>query len=189
MSLRISVSNCTAKKAWAWLGGSKRHISIDRKGYYVHKVGDDRAVISLSKLPKDLGLGILSQASLYVTKDKLELTDKNYRENRVFVDRLNSFLAANLPNDFSYILEAANYQSSFMPVYDFRQVPEYGRRSEVDDTFGWIQVDDQGIMIANSYQANSMYRGFTNASGLPRLSDYLLEHLSEYVQVNQGGNK
>lgn len=101
-----------------------------------------------------------------------EITPSNFKDNDVFLELLHSEIAKDVQNDFAFIMEAGTFANSFMPIYDFREIPSYGRIPEVDNIFGYVHVNENGKIIPGSYEPNNMYR-LCNGTGLPRLSDHL----------------
>ncbi|CCE73064.1 Piso0_000077 [Millerozyma farinosa CBS 7064] len=108
-----------------------------------------------------------------------DITPSNFRANQEFVSLLHDIISKNIQDDFCFIMEAGTFANSFMPIYDFRDVPRYGRTPEVDGTFGFVQVDSNGKMVPGTYESNNMYR-LCNGEGLIKLSD----HLHEVVMKN-----
>lgn len=108
-----------------------------------------------------------------------DITPGNFQANQAFVSLLHEIIAKNIQDDFCFIMEAGTFANSFMPIYDFREVPRYGRTPEVDSTFGYVQVDSNGKMVPGTYESNNMYR-LCNGQGLIKLSD----HLHEMVMKN-----
>ncbi|ODV59499.1 uncharacterized protein ASCRUDRAFT_16171, partial [Ascoidea rubescens DSM 1968] len=108
----------------------------------------------------------------------LQIILKTFRENDHFIDRLNSFIYHNVHNDFTYIIEAASYPLSFMPIYDLRKIeksPDANTKPDTEDTFGFVAVDENGYIIPKSYQINGFYRLITGQNGLMKPSDYVLK--------------
>jgi hypothetical protein len=61
-----------------------------------------------------------------------------------------------------------------MPIADLRNPPEDHRIPEVEDTFGFVSVGDDGKVIAGSYQANGFYRVVdANGKGIELSEDAL----------------
>lgn len=102
-------------------------------------------------------------------------TKANFIENPDFKPKLHELLLQKIYDDFAFIMEASVNQNSFMPVYDFRDVPRYQRVPDIGDVFGYLRVDEEGKMVRDSYEANLMY--MTYGSELIKLSDYILEEV------------
>lgn len=116
----------------------------------------------------------LSIGSLKVPEFKRE----NFVPNPEFLPILHSIIADRIHEDFLFIMEASVNGNSYMPIYDFRDVPRYGRIPEIDNVFGYLQVSPEGQMIKGTYQANDMYQVF-NKDGITTLSDFLLEEIQK----------
>ena len=86
------------------------------------------------------------------TSLSLNPTAANFKANNEFIKLLDSTLHDSIHDDFTYIMEASTNASSFMPIYDMREIPRYARTPYIEDVFGYVQVDDKGSMIPNSYQ-------------------------------------
>ncbi|GMM35153.1 hypothetical protein DASC09_024780 [Saccharomycopsis crataegensis] len=166
-----------------------RRTYVSYKKYYLHPLEKNVSLISFSKDPKHLAIGKISHGSVKYdelsdsnSEKLIDLDDTKFKENPEFMNRLLDFFAKNIYHDFSYQLETAEYAGSFMPVYDYRSVPEYGRRSDVDDVFGWVRVNDRCEMIEGSWQANTFYRPFTQSHGLPQLTDFTMENMEDITK-------
>jgi hypothetical protein len=133
---------------------------------YVHKMADNGFKFSFSSNPRVLGLG-------YGTRDQ-DVNPNNFQPNDVFVSLLHDNIGKSVEQDFTFVMEAGVNVSSYMPIYDMREIPRYARVPEIDNIFGYVQVDDSGKIVPGSYQSNEMYR-VCNGTGLTKLSDYLLE--------------
>lgn len=125
---------------------------------------------SLSKSPLALHMG---------TSLSLNPTAADFKANNEFIKLLDFTLQDNIHDDFTYIMEASTNASSFMPIYDMREIPRYARTPYIEDVFGYVQVDDKGSMIPNSYQKNEMYQICSGKTGLPVFSEFLFETLQE----------
>lgn len=73
-------------------------------------------------------------------------------------------------------MEAGANANAFMPIYDFREIPNYARTPEVDDIFGYVLVDGDGKIIPGLYEVNDLYR-LCNGVGLVKLTDYLVDEM------------
>lgn len=107
---------------------------------------------------------------------KHNVTPDTFRPNPAFVDVLNKTIGQKVHDDFAFIVEAGANALTFMPIYDFREIPRYGRIPEIDNIYGYVQVDSSGKIVPGTYEANNMYR-LCNGVGLVRLSDYLYEQV------------
>lgn len=146
---------------------------------FVHPLSNGGALLSLSPKPEALPLGFSS--------NKDEITHENFTPNSHFVALLHLRIAAVIHHDLPFVIEAGTYANSFMPIYDFREVPRYGRTPEIDSTFGYVQVDDTSKIVPHSYEPNDMYR-LCNGSGLIKLSDTLYEDMQQQCEkVNADG--
>lgn len=138
---------------------------------FLHET-DHKTAVSFSKLPSSIPIG-------YTTSNTV--TPELFQANSQFLPLLHSTLASCVNEDFSFIVEAGVNANTFMPIYDFREVPKFGRRPDIDSVFGYVQVDGLGKIIPGSYESNEMYR-LCNASGLPRLTDYMYEQIQEKIE-------
>ncbi|KAF3985396.1 hypothetical protein FT663_05317 [Candidozyma haemuli var. vulneris] len=102
--------------------------------------------------------------------------------NKKFLDLLNNKINESIQEDFTFIIEAGASASTFMPIYDFREVPRYARVPEVDSIFGYVLVDDRGKIVPQTFDPNSMYR-ICNGAGLIKLSDYLHEQMKSITEA------
>lgn len=140
---------------------------------YLHEF-ENRVAASFSKSPKDIVIG-------YSPTTKID--PERFEQNNDFLKLLNKSISDKVQNDFTYIMEAGNYGDSYMPIYDFREVPRFGRSPEVDSIFGYVRVNSEGKILPGSYERNDMYR-LCNGAGLIKLSSYLLEQIQEAIQKN-----
>ena len=108
----------------------------------------------------------------------LNPTAANFKANNEFIKLLDSTLHDSIHDDFTYIMEASTNASSFMPIYDMREIPRYARTPYIEDVFGYVQVDDKGSMIPNSYQKMKCIK-CSGKTGLPVFSEFLFETLQE----------
>jgi len=136
---------------------------------YIHK-NDHGVKYSLSPNPRSLPIGYSSSTMNDVKPDAFEVEPK-------FLDLLHNKISSSIQDDFSFVLEAGMNANAFMPIYDFRRIPEYARIPEVDNIFGYVQVNEQGKIIPGSYQSNNLYRLCNGTDGLIKLSDYLYSEL------------
>lgn len=133
---------------------------------FIHKVGSTY-VANLSSNPKDIPIGF---------SESNEIHHETFKSNPEFLDLLNNKIKDSIQKDFSFIMEAGANANAFMPIYDFRETPNYARVPEVDDIFGYVLVDSKGKIIPGSYEVNQLYR-LCNGTGLIKLTDYLLEEM------------
>lgn len=125
-------------------------------------------IVSFSRNPEDVPIGT-------VIGPEHDITPQNFQDNEKFLSLLHKTIGETVWDDFLFIVEAGVNASSYMPIYDFRHTPNFARIPEVDDIFGYVQVDGNGKMIPNTYESNSMYRLINGESGLIKLSDHLHE--------------
>lgn len=159
--------------------GSIRHAATSTSSVtsqiYAHGLdGVPRYKFSLLKDPKFLGLGYSREP---------RISDPGlFETNLRYVDLLQKVITDKIQHDFTFIVEAGMNPSTHMPIYDLREVPNYARIPEIENIYGYIQVDSKGKMIPGSYQENNMYRLCTGKSGLSKLSDYLHEEMIKECQ-------
>lgn len=140
-----------------------RSLANITKQIYIHPAN----AISFSKQDNGLKIGHFTNSSF---------TKENFVPNPQFLPKLQDLIGHKIYDDFTFLMEASVNANSFMPIYDMRNVPRYGRIPEIDNVYGYLQVDELGKMIGQTYQANDMYLLF-NADGLITLSDFLLEEV------------
>lgn len=145
---------------------------------FIHKVGNTY-VANLSSNPKDIPIGF---------SDSNEIDHETFKSNPEFLDLLNNTIKNSIQKDFSFIMEAGANANAFMPIYDFREIPNYARVPEVDDIFGYVLVDGDGKIIPDSYEVNQLYR-LCNGTGLVKLTDYLLEEMRKATAVSNLQNE
>lgn len=136
---------------------------------FIHPIANSKFKVSLSPKENALPIG-------YSGKEEVNTT--NFEDNDEFLSVLHSKIGLDVHNDFAFIVEAGTFANSYMPIYDFREIPSYGRVPEVDNIFGYVHVNELGKIIPGSYEPNSMYR-LCNGAGLPRLSDYLYDSVRQ----------
>ncbi|CAN3479607.1 hypothetical protein DICA1_E18800 [Diutina catenulata] len=141
---------------------------------FVHEAGD-KFSYSISENPKALIMGSKTGGSPHT------VDPEKFSPNPEFIKLLNSTISKDIVNDFSFIMEAGANVDSFMPIWDFREVPRFSRTPDVDSIFGYIMVDKNGKMIPGTYEANNMYR-VCNSAGLPKMTDHIHAIMKEEVE-------
>lgn len=135
---------------------------------FLHDVAGKYAV-TLSKSASDVPIGF---------SPSLEVHPSTFTGNPKFLDLLQERIKTGIQNDFTFIMEAGANALTYMPIYDFREIPKYARTPNVDDVFGYVLVDEAGKIVPGSYEKNDLYR-LCNGTGLIKLSDYLLEEMKQ----------
>lgn len=135
---------------------------------FIHDISNNNYKFCLTSNPTSLPIGYSK------TKDP---SPQDFQPEDQFLPILHKLISEEIQNDFSFIMEAGMNVSSFMPIYDFREIPEYARIPEVDSIFGYVQVDDKGKIIPSTYQANDSYRLIDGINGLIKLSDFLYDKM------------
>lgn len=138
---------------------------------YLHELSGKIAA-SFSKDPNDVVIGYLPSKSF---------EPEQFKPNKGFLDLLNSNMHDKVHEDFTFIMEAGANAGTYMPIYDLREIPNFGRTPEVDSVFGYVRVTSDGKIVPKSYEPNEMYR-LCNLKGLVKLSDYMLEQIQEAVK-------
>ncbi|GEQ68143.1 hypothetical protein JCM33374_g1810 [Metschnikowia sp. JCM 33374] len=133
---------------------------------YLHDIAGKYAA-TLSKNATDIPIGF---------SPSLTITPSTFKGNPEFLDLLHGKIQKDIQNDFTFIMEAGANASTYMPIYDFREIPKYARTPNVDDVFGYVLVDASGKIVPESYEKNNLYR-LCNGTGLIKLSDYLLDEM------------
>lgn len=155
-----------------WHAGLRRSLSYaPNKQIVLHPTGS-HTVASLSTNPSALSLGWSS------SKD---IQPSTFEPNGKFLILLHEIISKRIQEDFSFIVEAGANALTYMPIYDFREVPRYGRTPEVDNIFGYVLVDSSGKIVEGSYEKNDLYR-LCNGAGLVKLSDFLYETMKEATE-------
>ncbi|OBA19306.1 hypothetical protein METBIDRAFT_46782 [Metschnikowia bicuspidata var. bicuspidata NRRL YB-4993] len=135
---------------------------------FLHDVAG-RYAATLSKNATDVPIGF---------SPSLEVSPSNFEGNPKFLDLLHDRIKTGIQNDFTFIMEAGTNALTYMPIYDFREIPKYARTPNVDDVFGYVLVDGSGKIVPDSYEKNDLYR-ICNGTGLIKLSEYLLEEMKK----------
>lgn len=156
---------------------------------YVHKEEGDgitEATLSFSKNPKSIPVGTINLPKEIKNFTELglshvELKVSNFKEDKIFKEILNDLIRNSIYNDFSYQIEAQVVPNSFMPIYDFRDIPAHGRTPAMENVFGYVCVDENGVIIKDSFEDNNTYRLFSGTDGIVKLSDYLYEEIQKKI--------
>lgn len=135
---------------------------------FIHKLDNDKYKYSLSSNPQSLAIGY--GASEDPSPQEFQLEPQ-------FLPLLHKLIHEEIHNDFSFIMEAGMNIGSYMPIYDFREIPDYARIPDVDSTFGYVRVDNQGKIIPFSYESNEPYRLIDGIYGMVKLSDFLYDKM------------
>ncbi|GMG00546.1 unnamed protein product [[Candida] boidinii] len=148
--------------------------------------GITEAIISFSKNPKSIPVGTIDLPKEIKNFTELglshvELTVSNFKEDKIFKEILNDLIKNSIYNDFSYQIEAQVVPNSFMPIYDFRDIPAHGRTPAMENVFGYVCVDENGVIIKDSFEDNNTYRLFSGTDGIVKLSDYLYEEIQKKI--------
>lgn len=141
---------------------------------FIHELGPSYYKFSLSKLPDALDIGISSS---------INPTPDNFKIRKEFKELLHSTMKDQIHDDFTFIMEASTNANSFMPIYDMREIPRYGRIPYIEDVFGYVMINDQGLMIAETYQENDMYTICSGKTGLPKFSEYMYVTLQDKCEA------
>ncbi|GME95522.1 unnamed protein product [[Candida] boidinii] len=150
--------------------------------------GVTEATISFSKDPKSIPVGAINLPKdiknfTEVGLSHVELKVSNFKEDKIFKEILNDLIKNSVYNDFSYQIEAQVVPNSFMPIYDFRDIPAHGRTPAMENVFGYVCVDANGIMIKDSFEDNNTYRLFSGTDGIVKLSDFLYEKIKNKIKA------
>ncbi|KAI5964142.1 uncharacterized protein KGF55_002084 [Candida pseudojiufengensis] len=136
----------------------------------IHENPPNHFNFSLSSKPNALTIG---------SSTSNDPKPENFQINNNFKELLEKTLSTKIYNDFTFIMEASTNGDSFMPIYDFREIPEYSRRPYIENVFGYVQVDKSGKIKPETWQKNDMYQICSGKSGLPKFTEYLYETLQE----------
>ncbi|RCK65270.1 hypothetical protein Cantr_00751 [Candida viswanathii] len=143
---------------------------------FIHEEGEGRFKFSLSKSPDALDIGVSTST---------EPTPDSFRTRREFKELLHTTMKNQIHDDFTFIMEASTNANSFMPIYDMREIPRYGRIPYIEDVFGYVMVDPKGQMIPETYQENEMYTMCSGKTGLPKFSEYMYMELQEKCEAKK----
>ena len=143
---------------------------------FIHELGPGNYKFSLSKSPDALDMGISSSTNP---------TPANFRIRDEFKQLLNDTMKNQIHDDFTFIMEASTNANSFMPIYDMREIPRYGRIPYIEDVFGYVMVNDKGQLIPDTYQENDMYTMCSGKTGLPKFSEYMYLTLQEKCEARK----
>ncbi|KAK9456033.1 hypothetical protein V1511DRAFT_251940 [Dipodascopsis uninucleata] len=103
----------------------------------------------------------------------LVAADHSWNPDPSFLALLHTTFQKHIHNDPVFVAIAPTFPSSYMPIYDMRAPPVYGRTPAIEDVFGLVLVDDAGIIIPESYLVNDVYRLHT-PSGPPVFTEHML---------------
>lgn len=111
-----------------------------------------------------------------VEEAEVSLAPAGFTASPTFLLHLHERLGVNVYSDFPFMAEAQAQPGCFMPIFDFRAPPPYGRIPEVDNVFGYVLVGNDGVMVPGLYEPNAMYR-VVNSDGVIMLSDHMQEKI------------
>ncbi|KAK6462508.1 hypothetical protein DFJ63DRAFT_313644 [Scheffersomyces coipomensis] len=144
---------------------------IRNEQIYIHKINDYSYNYSFSPKPESIPIGH--------SQESQSITPTNFIPNSKFIDLLQNTISKNAHNDFTFLMEAGVNANTFMPIYDLREIPKYARIPEMENIFGYIQVDANGRMVPDTYEPNNLYRICNGTAGLTKLSDHLYEKVQQ----------
>ncbi|KAI5954174.1 hypothetical protein KGF57_003923 [Candida theae] len=137
---------------------------------YIHETPQKGYKFSLSKNPNALPIG-----DSQVTDPK----PGNFTINKRFVSVMNKTFETKVYEDFTFVMEAGTNANSFMPVYDFRDIPKYSRQPYIGNVFGYLQVDANAKIVPGSWQRNDLYELCSGKDGLCHFSEFMYETLQQ----------
>lgn len=111
-----------------------------------------------------------------------EINPDTFVPNDKFVLLLNDVIRKTVHDDFTYIMDAGTHAQTFMPIWDFRDVPRYGRTPDVDSVYGYVLVDEHGKIVPETFEPNAMYR-VCNGTGLMTLSQFLHDEVRKALNI------
>lgn len=155
-----------------WQLASRNYITYSKNDQIFLHDTTGGVLASFSENPKDLHIG---------TSETNKIDPEKFKSNKEFLNLLHKNIQDKIDQDFTYIMEAGVNADAYMPIYDFREVPRFGRTPEVDSIFGYVRVSSDGKIVPNSYEPNEMYR-LCNGAGLVKLSSFLLEQIREGIK-------
>lgn len=138
---------------------------------FIHEQQRNLFKYTLNANPNSLAIGW--------APSRIKVDPNTFQVNDEFLKTLNRQIATTIHEDFAFIVEAGTNANSFMPIWDFREVPRYARVPEVENIFGYVMVDANAQIVKGSYESNNLYRVCTG-KGLLKLSDHLYEKMQEF---------
>ncbi|ODV87066.1 hypothetical protein CANARDRAFT_26498 [[Candida] arabinofermentans NRRL YB-2248] len=147
---------------------------------FLHLLTDKNTKVSFSKDPDSLPVGYFN-APAQVSLDKYVISPREFKPNSEFISLLQKIVSSNVQNDQNFMIEALNYPSNYMPIYDFKKISDFiNQKPELDNVLGYVNVNELGEMVEGTYEQNHMYR-LCNSDGMVKLSDYILEKVEEAI--------
>ncbi len=150
---------------------------------YLHDISEiesdqNTKILSLSPLRNSIPIGLINiNIENDKAKEDLALTPNSFvpktslpNTTKLFLDILHNVLLNNIHNDSIFSSLAINFKTQFMPIYDLRNPPNYGRIPEIDDIFGYVWIDKDGNIVKDTYAKNDNYR-LVNSNGGINLTD------------------
>ncbi|CCG21983.1 hypothetical protein CORT_0B02680 [Candida orthopsilosis Co 90-125] len=137
---------------------------------FIHENPPHHYNFSLSKNPDALTIG---------SSETTDPKPQTFTTNKKFVDLLHKTFENKIYDDFTFIMEAGTNANSFMPIYDFRDIPKYSRQPYIGNVFGYLQVDGNAKIIPGSWQRNDLYELCNGKDGLCHFSEYMYETLQQ----------
>ncbi|GME68527.1 unnamed protein product [Ambrosiozyma monospora] len=81
----------------------------------------------------------------------------------------------------TYQIDALNYPLSYMAIADLRAPINYmNQRADLEDTFGFVHVDQFGEIVDGTYEINETYR-LCGYEGIIKLSDFMCEEVCKVI--------
>ena len=141
---------------------------------YIHE-HNGRFAAAFSPNPDSLAIGYSKST---------DFTPQDFEPEPKFLSLLNKTIHDKVHEDFTFIMEAGVNALTYMPIYDFRDIPRFARTPDVDNVFGYVLVDDKGKMVPMSFEPSNMYR-LCNGQGLIKLSDFLYDQMKSESEPKQ----
>lgn len=138
--------------------------------------------VSFSKDPSCLEIGTVKNFNVHRgQEDSFKIARANFSPNNDFTHLLHDVFNEKVYDDITYQLDALNFISSYLPLGDFKVILKFmNQRPDVENTIGYVHVDESGAMIKGSYQSNDIYE-LCNCDGVIALSDYMLEQIRKAI--------
>ena len=111
-----------------------------------------------------------------------DLSEANFRPNRVFIDFMHQFIASAGPSDSSLRSAARAQRDGYVYVIDLRTPEGPQGRVPPEDIVGGFKVEE-GILVVGGYWANPAHKVYTK-NGLVRLPPSL--HSALIVALKKG---
>ncbi|GME76681.1 unnamed protein product [Ambrosiozyma monospora] len=167
---------------------------------FLHSISSNTTKVSFSKDPESLHIGSITTPKLTSsststssipgsgisipteeTLQRLQITTSNFTPNRDFLTLLQNLFSTKVKDDMTYQIDALNYPLSYMAIADLRAPISYmNQRADLEDTFGFVHVDQFGEIVDGTYEPSETYR-LCGYEGIIKLSDFMCEEVCKAI--------